>query len=206
MNCPQTESTVTCVQHELQMARWHFDAAETNTDVAMAIEAVVRARSMPDQPQVIETLNDAFKALKDVLVMRCCCTTQPNDRNAFIMAVDSAFGGELDLSMHSEMLLSYKKVMGDRPEAFQSNSASRGPKRARRRPWEHGVHNFSTSESTTPMWIDRNAPASSFAWPATSYTTTFFDAVPSIALVRSTQAESQQSASTLLAADTSQHQ
>ena len=55
----------------------------------------------------------AQRAVRDVIVLRCCSVSEPRDREAFILAAEEAFGrrGEpLDHELRAVLLLAYHKL------------------------------------------------------------------------------------------------
>ena len=75
--------------------------------------------------------------MRDLLVMRCRIQAPSGDQNAFIEAVEEAFGGKLDNQLRSLILLSYHKTSRGTADTFSSmsqlrrRSKPRGPRGAR---------------------------------------------------------------------------
>ena len=66
-----------------------------------------------DPPQVaVKAVQKAERAVRDVVVHRCCRSAEPGDREAFLDEAEKAFGDEWGLPLHSQLLVAYQKVMG----------------------------------------------------------------------------------------------
>jgi hypothetical protein len=107
----------------------------------------------------LDAVRKAERAVRDVVVLRCCSTTAPRDRDAFRALAEEAFGGAMTQQLHSQLHLAYKKVVGSAADAFPSNSqmtaARRGGPRPRRRrspPPREEARAAGPARSALPAW------------------------------------------------------
>ena len=84
---------------------------------------------------VLPLLKEAERAVRDVIVSRCCSWPRLRDRGAFLEAAEQAFGGPLERGLRAVLLLSYHKMvkatLGDDNVIFEPTRVE--PTRGRRR-------------------------------------------------------------------------
>ena len=101
--------------------------------------------------QALGAVKAAKVAVRDVVVLRCCCQVGTADRGAFLEFVEQAFGGPLDRELRAQLLLAFSKVSKDKLDTFQSNSQQatnrRGYPRPKRQP------RSSENRSTEPWYV-----------------------------------------------------
>ena len=121
----------------LANARGLLRAAPAPASAAQALTIVGRVAANSPLGPAIGALRTAERAVRDVVVLRCCSSTAPRDRDAFLASAEEAFGEplkEVNLDLHSQLLLAYKKVVGSDafPSKAQISNARRGGPRPRR--------------------------------------------------------------------------
>ena len=93
----------------------------------------------------------AERAVRDVVVLRCCSQAGTADRGAFLEAAEEAFGSPLDRELGAQLLLAFSKVSKDKLDTFQSNSQQatnrRGYPRPRRQPRSSEIDEDASAEA-----------------------------------------------------------
>ena len=93
----------------------------------------------------------AKKAVRDVVVLRCCCQVGTVDRSAFLEAAEEAFGSGLDRELRAQLLLAFHKIAKNKPDTFLSNSQQatnrRGYPRPRRQPRSSEIDEDASAEA-----------------------------------------------------------
>ena len=101
--------------------------------------------------QALGAVKAAKVAVRDVVVLRCCCQVGTADRGAFLEFVEQAFGGPLDRELRAQLLLAFSKVSKDKLDTFQSNSQQatnrRGYPRPRRQPRSSEIDEDASAEA-----------------------------------------------------------
>ena len=64
----------------------------------------------------------AERAVRDVVVLRCCSQGEEKDRRAFLEAAEKAFGRPLDRGFRAKLLLAFSKIFKNQPDTFLSNA------------------------------------------------------------------------------------
>ena len=142
-SCPRARAA-------LETAHLHFVARRN----ALALRAASVAVTLFAHP----ALRQLEHRLRDVLTTHGYAISPPSDRTAFIKVMSSVFpGGMSKKDIHDilivrtsvnlpmlcfakecdDILLSYRKLFGDKPDAFLSNSQEAALKRGRVRPRRH---------------------------------------------------------------------
>ena len=57
----------------------------------------------------------AERAVRDVVVLRCCSQGEEKDRSAFLEAAEEAFGRPLDRELRAKLLLAFHKILKNKP-------------------------------------------------------------------------------------------
>jgi hypothetical protein len=117
-------------QRELAAARRYLRWVSVGSarGAALALNAVSRAYGVCP-PETVDYIRAAERAVRNVVVLRCCANMAPeaigqSQGQAFIRAAEEAFGGKLELPLHSQMILAFNKIMG-----YSRQGPSRGPRR-----------------------------------------------------------------------------
>jgi len=101
--------------------------------------------------EALGAVKAAKVAVRDVVVLRCCCQVGTADRGAFLEFVEQAFGGPLDRELRAQLLLAFSKVSKDKLDTFQSNSQQatnrRGYPRPRRQPRSSEIDEDASAEA-----------------------------------------------------------
>ena len=105
----------------------------TAEQAAWACDAVRAARGCCP-PEADAAVKAATKAIRDVVVLRCCTMAGHSNRAAVLVALAEAFGRQLDCELESQLLLAYGRVTRHVADAFTSNNQLRGARRLRKKP------------------------------------------------------------------------
>ena len=60
--------------------------------------------------EALGAVKAAERAVRDVVVLRCCPQAEPANRGAFLEAAEEAFGSPLDRELQAVLLLAYHKI------------------------------------------------------------------------------------------------
>ena len=109
----QAEALAGIAAQNLVGARVRLRAHPAPANAAQALDTVgLAAAHCP--VEAVDAVRAAERAVRDVVVLRCCSTTSPRDRDLFLAGAEEAFGRTLELQLHSQLLLAYKKVIVQR--------------------------------------------------------------------------------------------
>ena len=75
----------------------------------------------------------AERAVRDVVVLRCCSQGEEKDRGAFLEAAKEAFGRPLDRELRAKLLLAASKIFEDQRDTFLSNTKIEAERRGGRK-------------------------------------------------------------------------
>ena len=121
-------------EHHLALAQHNLEAQpRTAEQAARACDAVRLARGCCP-PEADAAVKAATKAIRDVVVLRCCTMAGHSNRAAVLVALAEAFGRQLDCELESQLLLAYGRVTRHVADAFTSNNQLRGARRLRKKP------------------------------------------------------------------------
>ena len=117
-------------EHHLALAQHNLEAQpRTAEQAARACDAVRLARGCCP-PEADAAVKAATKAIRDVVVLRCCILAGHSNRAAVLVALAEAFGRQLDCELESQLLLAYGRVTRHVADAFTSNNQLRGARRS----------------------------------------------------------------------------
>ena len=143
--------------HALENARRLLEGPCAKSAASALMDLAQFANSC-DQ-RALAAVKAAERAVRDVVVLRCCSQGEEKDRSAFLEAAEKAFGRDsLDRELRAKLLLAFHKIFKNQPDTFLSNTQRatqrRGGRPRPRRP-RPSVVGATTKEQSKgePMYV-----------------------------------------------------
>ena len=142
--------------HALENARRLLEGPCAKSAASALMDLAQVAKSCDEG--ALAAVKAAERAVRDVVVLRCCSQGEEKDRSAFLEAAEEAFGRLLDRELRAKLLLAVSKIFKNQPNTFLSNTQKAterrdGRKRSRRpRPSVVGATTKEQSEGE-PMYV-----------------------------------------------------
>jgi len=144
--------------HALENARRLLEGPCAKSAASALMDLAQVAKSCDSDKDAFATVKAAERAVRDVVVLRCCSQAGTADRSAFLEAAEEAFGRPLDRELRAKLLLAFHKIFKNQPDTFLSNTQRatqrRGGRPRPRRP-RPSVVGATTKEQSKgePMYV-----------------------------------------------------
>ena len=105
------------------------DSAKSAASALMDLESLAKSCDKG----ALAAIKAAERAVRDVVVLRCCSQGEEKDRGAFLEAAKEAFGRPLGRELRAKLLLAASKIFEDQPDTFPSNTKKEAERRGGRK-------------------------------------------------------------------------
>ena len=92
------------------------------TKSAASAYTVVAGVAESCEEETLSSVKTAVRAVRDVLVTRCCSQAVAGDRSSFLETAEEAFGRRLHRELRAVLLMAYHKNIKNKSNTFPSNS------------------------------------------------------------------------------------
>ena len=117
--------------HDLENSRRLLEGPSAKSAASALMDLESLAKSC--DKGALAAIKAAERAVRDVVVLRCCSQGEEKDRGAFLEAAKEAFGRPLDRELRAKLLLAASKIFEDQPDTFPSNTKKEAERRGGRK-------------------------------------------------------------------------